>query len=187
MRKLRLYVLIMCSGFSLFVFSSTSAAGQSAYDESLVRAAVVFGILRFTTWPEQSETSQEVRLCAFGDSASARAIAGLKATPGIGEREVTYHEVSTVSALVDCHAVIIGDGVSVPQRLPNAILMICDGCESTTKALSSITLTRMDNRIQFEINLDRVQEQRLNLSSSLLELASLCRSSNPAIKGCRDE
>ncbi|TNC83000.1 MAG: hypothetical protein C9356_00700 [Oleiphilus sp.] len=186
-QTLRLFTLVLCSSWSLLFSSASAATGKSAYDESLVRAAIVFGILRFTSWPEKFAPSQEVNLCAYGASPAAKAIAGLESTPSIGMRKVVHREVTAISGLADCHAVIVGKDVSIQDLLPNAILMICDGCDSRTKDLSSITLARMDNRIQFEINLDRIDEQRLSLSSSLLELAAQCSSSNPAIKGCRNE
>ena len=177
--------VVSCS-VSIVVSSSVMGAGKSAYDESLVRAAVVFGILRFTSWPENFAPDNEVSLCSFGPSASASAIASLNKKPSIGKMSIRYKEVQAHSELAQCHAVIVGEEVSISAALPTPTLIICDGCDSVTKELSAIKLARIENRIQFEVDLDRVDEQELSLSSALIELAVRCSSTNPAIKGCRD-
>jgi len=161
----------------------SQASSRTAYNESLVRAAVIFGILRFTQWPEGQVDSHEVALCSYGDSASSRAIAGLEKLPSIGQTKVVYRD--DVNSVDGCHAVIIGKGKSLlaPQA---PTLLICDDCDVATASKASITLNRIESRIQFEINLDRVDEQRLSLSSSLIELAASCSSTNPAIRGCDD-
>ena len=178
------FVLSCC--FSIAVSSKVLGADKSAYDESLVRAAVVFGILRFTSWPENFAPSDEVSLCAYGPSASATAISSLNKKPSIGKRSIRYLEVLTQNELSECHAVIVGEEVSIAVALPTPTLIICDGCDSVTKKLAAIKLARIENRIQFEVDLDRVDEQELSLSSALIELAVRCSSTNPAIKGCRD-
>jgi len=161
-------------------------ANQSSYNESLVRAAVIFGILRFTDWPEVKAPDEQVKLCAYGPSPSANAISELKNIPGIGSTRVIYEFIDRREDLGTCHAVIVGKNVSLERFVDTPTLLICDGCSADLSAKSAINLSKSDNRIQFEVNLDRVEEQQLSLSSSLIELAARCSSSNPAIRGCNE-
>jgi len=174
-----LVILLFCS-----LVGPAHAASKPVYNESLVRAAVIFGVLRFTSWPESFKPQGELRLCAVGESASASAIASLEKIPSIGSTLIIYS--NGPADLSQCHAVIAGEDEAVNLGQSNAALLICDSCNASIMASSSVVLQRTENRIQFEINLDRVQESELSLSSSLIELAARCSSTNPAIRGCDD-
>jgi len=172
-------IVLLCS-LSPVAYSKTNPV----YNESLVRAAVIFGILRFTSWPESFKPSGEIELCAIGTSASASAIASLKTIPSIGQTTISY--LGNPRTVGGCHALIAGEGDQLNIDGIASTLIICDNCSPSIMKRSSVILRRSFNKIQFEINLDRVEENKLSLSSSLIELASSCSSTNPAIRGCDD-
>jgi hypothetical protein len=172
-------IVLLCT-----LSSVANSRTHPIYNESLVRAAVIFGILRFTSWPENFKPAGEIELCAIGASASANAIASLKTIPSIGQTTISY--LGNPSSIFGCHALILGEGDQLDLDGTANALIICDNCSPTIMTRSAVILRRNDNKIQFEINLDRVEENKLSLSSSLIELASRCSSTNPAIRGCDD-
>jgi len=183
----RLWRLLVFAGLICicFLFSLNSLASQKGYNESLVRSAVIFGILRFTDWPESKAPDGLLKLCAYGFSPSSNAISELKSIPKIGRTQVVFEQLDDLNELESCHAIILGASVENVQ-LKSPTLLICDECSDGYVHESAIRLSKNENRIQFEIDLDRIDEQSLSLSSSLIELASRCQSSNPAIRGCND-
>lgn len=160
----------------------TTNAVAATYSDGMVRAAVVFGILRFTGWPTEKYPASDIKLCAHGDSDTIRAIDQLDPIPAIGNIKVDYAHDDAMS-LDTCHAVILGNGMPDIYR-DSATLLICDECGDAAKNQSAIVLDRGGSRIEFHINLDRVKEQGLKLNSSLIELAASCTTTDPAIRGC---
>lgn len=156
------------------------------YSDGMVRAAVIFGILRFTDWPETPHSREQVLLCALGESPSERAISSLEKLPSIGASQLRYISGSEAYLRMhDCQAVILGQHAPA-FPLAESVLLICDECASESQNSAAVSLARRGDRIQFEVNLDRVREQGISLSASLLELASRCVSSDQRVRGCND-
>lgn len=177
----------LLSALMLLQFAPLGVASASSYKESLVRAAVIFGILRFTEWPEDNAPQDSIRLCTIGESASSEAISSLKQLPAIGQVSVDHVKIKSWEAGTQCHAAVLGKDIQLPDSAFRSMLLICDGCSDQMNSMAAISLARQDNKIRFEINLDRVEEQKLSLSSSLIELASKCSSASRSIRGCNDD
>jgi uncharacterized protein DUF4154 len=171
---------------SFMLIVSTNVSAEPEYSDAMVRAAVIFGILRFTDWPVKKRDNDSVRLCLYGNSPSGSAIAKLDKIPSIGRKTVTVTTNPPLANINNCHAVIVGHDAPVLQNITDSVLLICDECDQTESEVFAIHLLIKENRIQFAINLDRTQEQQINLSASLIELAASCSSSNPNIKACDD-
>ncbi|MDX1451651.1 MAG: YfiR family protein [Oleiphilaceae bacterium] len=161
-------------------------AAEPGYSDGMVRAAVIFGILRFAEWPEILSTQEKVVLCAVGQSPAVEAIGSLKTLPRIGQVVVEYRGALSPSQLRGCQAVIMGRRTGSQLPLAPSALLICDECDPAAHGVAAINLMQLDNRIQFEVNLDRVREQKVNLSASLLELAARCSSRGTEVRGCND-
>jgi len=176
-------LLIIC----LYCTSAYSFANKKAQSESLIRAAVVFGILRFVGWPEHNQPEDVINLCEFGNSAAAGAIRSLNGSKKVGTLNVAVISEDDVNGQANCHALLIGKNVSSLPVEKNAVLAFCDNCEDEYRDSASVVLRRNENLVQFEVNLDHLEEQDIRLSASVIELASKCYSSNPSIKGCSNE
>lgn len=177
--------------FALFYVSTglcgyETMAAKPAYNESMVRAAVIFGILRFTQWPSERLNGATLNLCALGNSPTSSAIEQLPKIPSVSRLKLNYRQYQRFDELMDCHAIVLGDKATGQALALHNALLICDGCENSFAERSGIRLFKQAKRIHFDINLDRIDEQGLSLSSSLIELASHCYSSNPAFSGCKE-
>ncbi len=179
------YVLFL--NLVLILNGSGRALADPVYPDGMVRAAVIFGILRFTDWPDDRISNNEVLLCAIGTSPSEEAISSLAQLPSIGEHRLRYRAMPASLAQTEpCQAAILGRDAPETLRLSQSVLLICDECQSGMREQASVTLARKGGRIQFEVNLDRVRAQRISLSASLIELASRCVSSEQRVRGCND-
>lgn len=175
--------LALIFGSSLF---SSYTQAETSYEASSVRAAVIFGVLRFTRWTDNVSEERAIRLCTYGSSPSGATISNLSDMPKFGQLTIELRLDISESELDACDAVIVGDKALRLDPLPPSLLVICDSCEPAKQSAFAIQLVQVDNRIRFEINLDQLQQQQLELSASLIELASKCSSSNPNIRGCDD-
>lgn len=184
-RKKRLVVALSFL-FSVPLASISFAYADISQKESKIRTAVIFGLLRFASWPDGRHPVDKITLCEAGKSVTAKTIKDLRSIPKIGKYTIESKSVDTSMPIDDCHAVLIGKDSPQLDFGDNSVLVICDDCDPPSVSVSAINLKRKDNLIQFEINMDHIEQRNIKLSATVLELASKCSSSNPAIRGCDD-
>lgn len=153
--------------------------------ESRVRAAILFGVLRFTYWPEDSAPKEHINLCISGQSNIANSLAAMPSIPQIGSYQVKLidHKPDSNQA---CHAHIVGDASDHTESSEYGALLICDDCDAQTAQNTAINLNRVGDVVRFDINLDKLEEHGVELSASVIKLANKCSTSNPEIRGCND-
>lgn len=165
-----------------FCFITGPAGGQTQFDptvaESDLRAAVIVGVLRFTEWeraPATDDQNSNLTVCAWGNPPSAQGLAN--ASIKIRDQELRLRRPTTKEALATCPVVILGrltDSMTTEVRssatLNSAALVICDTCDRS-RVNAAVSLVRGENRIQFEINLNRARSAGIVFSSDLLNLA----------------
>ena len=174
-------------GLFLASISFADSAEPKSYHESeaRVRAAILFGILRFTYWPENTSPDDQINLCVSGTSNIAKTLSAMTSIPNIGSYQVslTTHD---PDADQFCHAHIIGEANSEPETADFGSLLICDNCDPEHAKKTAINLERVGDVVRFDINLDRLEEHGVELSASVIKLANKCSSSNPNVRGCND-
>lgn len=178
-RNLQL-LIALCIGLA----STPASLANEEYADGLVRTAVIFGLLRFTEWPDAEKPLKTIQLCSLGTSPAIGAIQRIPDLPKIGNKQLLYQQKDAKQPLEACHVLLVGMGVKASNSLPHAHLIICDDCEDSYQTLWMVSLIRRDDRIQFEVNLDRAEEKKLKLGASLLELAARCSSKRRRIRGC---
>lgn len=171
------WFMLLISLWCFGIAGSFVIAAEIPKGEERLRAAIVVGILRYTTWVDEVANDPELLICSVGQTASAK---GLK-TAG---NQVTVHDrrlrVMTLRGdedLGSCSVVIYGETSSTP--LTNEVstnyvnqLSICDGC-NTDRYPSIVKLTRQSGRIGLEVNLTEAKKSGLKFSSDMLELATI--------------
>lgn len=164
--------------------SPARAGGADSARVDRVKAAFVLNIARFVTWPQEVFADQpgQLRLCYYRDNPLAPAIRTLKGKK-VGGRRVVITRVPSLTASDACHILLIApsefdtyasEAVHSPAR---PLLTIADLTASDASAIGRrhvlVTLVRNNTRIGFEINLARVREVGLRMSSKLLKLAKI--------------
>lgn len=144
-------------------------------DEESLRAAMIIGILRYTTLPIP-EKMQLIQVCSIGkpiaETKLNQVISGLR----INGRNLKLNIIkSNKQNIAYCHVVIQGPAYQPDNKfkIPKKVnqLTVCDGCKGGM-GYSIIELVNLDNRIGFKVNLHFAQQNKIKFSSSLLELAS---------------
>lgn len=190
--KRSILILLYALGFEFTVSVSVNA---ESYDESLVRAAVIFGILRFSSWPDQ-DTGSVLQVCGFGQSQSSKAMQGLAGgMPKIGDTNLNYQQLDGLTNLDKCQVLVAGtkpekgDLFGLYSHLDNntSTLMICDDCDPDMQPYAAVNLVKREQRMQFQINLDRAEQQGIRFSPSLIELAASCYSSRLESAFCQSD
>lgn len=179
-RSFFIFVVILIS------LSCSLVAKEVSYSDAMVRAAVIFGILRFTTWPEAKNSDESITLCTYGSSPTDAALSQLESIPQIGKKTVILKANIAKEEFSNCHVVIVGHKYIKKIELSHSTLFICDECDTPNNAVYGINLVRQDNRIQFSVDLDCIKEQGINFSASLIELAASCSSSDVNIRACNE-
>ncbi len=146
-------------------------------NEPELRAAVIVGILRFTSWPERAPG--DYRLCTLGAPLSEPVLLGLSGRALIGTHAIDVRVLDAGQVQrTPCEVVVMGSGMDartakalLEDANHHGVLTVCDGCGRHAQN-SMVNLVRNGDRIGFEINTAITQSKGLLFSSALLELAS---------------
>lgn len=162
---------------SLLLVAAAIASAGAAPSEAELRAAFVYNFTKFIEWPGGSFASPEapLRVCVAGEDAamaeSVRLLDG-RATQGRSIQTVALGSVAGAG----CHVIYLASRRSsdaerlIGQTQGQAVLTVGDGGEFVNRG-GMISLINVNGRLQFEVNLQAVNQSRLKLSSQLLRLA----------------
>jgi hypothetical protein len=161
--------LCLVPGYSLGL-----RAAEVELAEYQVKAAYLYNFISFTEWP--AATGAELRLCVYGPDPFGVEIDSLHGK-NIGGRTLVVARVTTVELLDSCQAVFLSRDVisNLPRILDElrgrTILTIADS-PGALRAGVGINMLNDADRVAFEVNLEAVHAQGLNLSFRLLRLAT---------------
>lgn len=171
-------VLPMCvvGGYALPAHSVTSNEGK-------LRAAVIVGIMRFTSWPNhpQFSTAESIHVCLAGRPTSQDYLKPISGERKVAGKALTVKEVDQQSLQL-CQVLVIGSSLKkneVSDLLSEAdslaMLSVCDGCRKESSNEPIIHLTLRNQKVNFGVNLARAKMTGVQLDAQLLELASEVR------------
>jgi hypothetical protein len=147
-------------------------------DEPKLRAAIVLGIFRFTTWPAGARDTGVFRVCTLGNPTSERDLKLISAQRQHHNLPIITEKITDSSGDISrCDVLLIGADIKSDSLIKIlstkngfGVLTICDNCHiKNSKAM--LKLVRKDNRIRFTVNLYQAKKKGIQFSSSLLELA----------------
>lgn len=155
------------------------AAGQEvAVTEYQVKAAFLYNFAKFVDWPAEAfgGESAAFTLCVLGDEAFASAHQSL-AGKTVKGRAVAVRRVAGATDARECHMLFVGttDGGEVAPILAGIgrhTLTVGETSDFTRHG-GVINLTRIDNKIRFEIDREAGERSGFRFSSQLLKLAIL--------------
>ena len=161
--------------------SSAPAVNPMSAQEPQLRAAVILGIIRFTSWPHQENSKKTLNICTLGEPISKPALLPISNLHKVANRTVIVSALGGDRTLDACDALIYGPNLKIVDFSRNLqhtvslpIITICDGCKALDTE-TTIKLIHRSNRIGFEVNLVNANKQKIIISSSLLEVASEVR------------
>jgi hypothetical protein len=165
---------------ALLLATVTSAASSDeGRSENEVKAAILYNLAEFVTWPEEALSAWNPRLvvCLFNKPDFQLNFEVLQGQP-LKNRSLDIRKIHYEHELDNCHVVFLSIK-SIKKTKPilaasvkKHILTVSDFPDFSRKG-GMIELATVGSRIQISINLARSTEAKLQLSSNLLNLATV--------------
>ena len=159
---------------SLLFFASFSALAEPT-KEDRVKAAILFKITKFITWPSPKTS---LTICIIGDGSLNSEIQKINRKFSMGRRLSITHKVPGAPLEKLCEIVFIHNtersviGTVLDKLREKPVLTISDS-EQFTQQGGVVELFRTGNKIRFAINRNSVKDSQLTISSKLLNLAKI--------------
>ncbi|HET8711677.1 MAG TPA: YfiR family protein [Spongiibacteraceae bacterium] len=152
----------------LFFFLPMEAIAQ---EESAVRAAMIFNLLKFTNWPSSVSAQAPLRVCLNEASPAFK-----NAMTMLDERVVGSHILKITERISNqtsgCEVIVTDaekNAYDPAKLVRQGILTIGDGHYIDRGGM--IGIVKIGNRIRFEINATTMQDAGVSVSSKVLQLA----------------
>ena len=154
-----------------------------AVPEQTVKAAIVFKLTKFVSWPETAFSASHDRLtiCVVQGSPFAPALKGLDGRSAQGRVIEVRTVTADLASHASCQVLFISDEEmdSAHQSLRSAadlpVLTVGEG-DAFVKNGGIIGLIVKENRIAFVVNLAASERAGIGISAQLLQLATIVRS-----------
>lgn len=165
----------------LALWPSPAGAANSELLESAVKATFLYKFAEFVEWPpDPVAQGSSFLLCAVGDDAVTALMDRAAAGQRVGNRPVVVRHLQRVSPADGCNAAYLAgspeqsaeDAAAALRGSP--ILTVADSA-SNQRVSAIIKFVTGDNRVRFDIDDAEAAQDRLFVSSKLLELARSVR------------
>ena len=158
----------MCCG-------ATFAAAQTSL-EYQVKAAYLYNFAKFVTWPG-GDASGSLTICVIGKDPFGSILDDTVRGKNVRGQPIVIHRMPAGSHAVGCQIVFTGfsnDLCRIHATQPDwdGTLLVGEGDEFA-KCGGMIGLTLKEGRVHFDINLESVTKAHLEVSSKLLEVATI--------------
>ena len=156
----------------------TASYADTALPEYQVKAAIVYKVAKFVSWPAASFDTGEasLKLCIAGRDPFGDHIDGIEGQIVHGRSlEIQRVDDKEIPA-AGCHIVFVGEESTSIQLLRTEEIrnVLTVGDSPGFAANGGMLGLRIDNnRIRFEVNLDAARDSELEISASLLQLATI--------------
>jgi hypothetical protein len=165
--------------------ASRTGAQATDDDEAQVKAAFVYNFLKFVEWPATAFHGPQGAFVVVivGDSRTADAAERFLAAKQLGDRPVVVRRAAWDQSLAGAHAVFVAerDGRKLRRVLDAAaagsVLSIGDADDFTSHG-GVIGLVIDNRRVRFDIDTSAARSAGLFISSKLLALTRVVRSTN---------
>jgi hypothetical protein len=167
---------LMLAGLVLAPVAMAQAPGTR---ERQIRAALVYKVSRFVTWPDAAIPAPgPFTFCHASDDPTAQVLAGIEGR-SIQNRRTRMRRLDAVDArtIVGCNLLYItGKSALAAEVITAAVaaatLVVVDGPREGADA-GMVQLVSRDNRMGLVIDLALVRNARLRIDSTLLQLADV--------------
>jgi len=150
--------------------------------EYQVKLAFLYNFAQFVNWPPEAfrNSSAPLEMCVAGQDPFRGEIEDSLRSRLVGGHPIEVKRLKANDDPKSCHIIFVRAG---DKRLSERILAAVRGSNTLTVGESKgftdvggvINLTREENKLRFEINLDIASQTRLKISSKLLALAKIVK------------
>jgi hypothetical protein len=162
------------------VLAVPGARGDQKASEQAVKAAIVYKIAKFVSWPDEAfpRGDRSLRICLAAAEPIAPAMDALKGRTVQGRMIEVHHFEDTTTPASDCAILFLGHDATVRRTsllsdvADSPVLTIGDSAEFVDIG-GIVTLEIENNRVQFAINVGASERAGLGISAQLLQLARI--------------
>jgi len=179
MKVITLFTYCLLAVMLTIVPVSSSCAQQKEIEKAYkIKAAFLLNFAKFINWPEESFQSDKksFKICVLGDSPFGSSLSPFTSR-SVCRKKIDLQYLSTVHQAESCQLLFVSasekENFGIIQRTlgDRPIAMVSD-IEGFAQSGGTIEFVSEENKLSFIINLRRAREQRLEIHSALLNLAS---------------
>lgn len=167
----------------LFVSAPGAGAQTNPPSEYQVKAAFLFSFAKFIDWPPNSFAGPQspFAICILGADPFGKTIDDALEGKTIGDHAVVVQRAKDVADARRCQMVFVSSSEKqhlpeIIERLQGANVLIVGETERFANSGGTIELMLEQNHVRFAINTDAAETAGLRISSKLLALAKIVRS-----------
>lgn len=182
-RPLLIRILLVCL---LLMVSSVDGMlpirithAQPSPIEYRVKAAFLYQFFKFVEWPSQAfhATNQTICIGVVDGGPMANALQSVEGKEAKGRR-VVIKRFKEPEELEFCHILFISSGMEdrmgeILDRLKGTSTLTVSDIDGFARRGGMINFITVENKIQFEINVEAAERAKLQISSHLLRLARI--------------
>lgn len=148
-------------------------------EEEMVLAALALNIVRFTTWPEktQSNSEESLGLCVVGNNMVQESFASIDHKK-VGNKTLKVINLSRLNSFEQCHVMYISELkknilLQVFFEIKESSLLTIGKGGDFAEMGGMVGLEKVNNKITLHVNVQKVRKANLNISARLLSLAKI--------------
>ena len=153
-----------CLAAAVLALLVAAPHGRAQTDDAMLKAAYIYNIAQFTTWPARA-LARPLNVCVSSGHVLWQGLRGLQGKP-VGGRTVAVVEPGADTA---CDMAVLHAGAARPAADGTGTLVIVD--EPVNGYAGAVALVEEDQRLRFDIDTREAARAGLRFSARLLRLA----------------
>lgn len=173
---------LLAVGVLAAMCATPGAQAQISPDrERQIKVAFLYNFVKFVDWPTEvlPESGATISVCVLSDDPTFEALDALNGKTVKGRR-LTVRQITNATELASCQVAFFG--ITEEKRLPQflrdlqgASVLTVGEIDRFAQSGGIINLVVVNNKVRFEINIDRAERARLKLGSQLLSMATIVK------------
>ena len=173
-----LVVLALTISLGYNSYADTSPSNDTA-DEYAVKAAYIYNILRFVSWPDSSPlaSTESLNICLFKDDSFAPYLDPIS-KKSIGKKPIKLKTIMSPSEAGSCHLIFINDSRELDKfkdglQLDHNDSILLGNDIEFIKNGGLLSFYIDNNKVRLGANRTAIANTRLQISSMLIEVCKL--------------
>lgn len=173
--------LIQSLYFLMLVLFINSSHAQTLTKEDKIKASYVFNSIRFISWPENVLAVNTLNVCAISESKAFsnafKPVVGRKVKGNL----LKFYHISIDSQINHCNVLFLDKTahhrfIKLKKLIQNKKILFISDIKNFCNKGGMIGLAIKKGKMKLEINLDLANSAGFNISSNLLEVATIVSS-----------
>lgn len=177
-RTAQRWAVAVVAAFALVAVASAQTPGMR---ERQIRAALVYKVSRFVTWPDAAlPAGNPFTFCYVSDEPTSRVLSGIEAR-SMQNRRTRMRRIESADArsIAGCNLLYLAGRASLASdgkaaALAGSTLVVVDGPRRDDDA-GMVQLVPRENHVSLVVDLGMVRDARLRIDATLLQLVEVRR------------